>query len=87
MGYQPHEQRVIDEREELNGKIEKLNTFIGGDIFNGLDSQNQLLLTQQAVAMQNYLDILDQRIALFPPSGEHAPTAGGTPPGDPVGPH
>ena len=30
---QPHQQRVVDEKDELSDKLNKLNVFIGGTIY------------------------------------------------------
>lgn len=63
--HQPHEQRVIEERYELEAKLEKLNEFMKTDIFNGLPSQQRLLMSAQSSAMANYANILASRIDLF----------------------
>jgi hypothetical protein len=62
---QPHQQRVVDERAELDGKLAKLNTFIDGATFSALDADEQDRLKQQAATMTMYSDILTERIAAF----------------------
>lgn len=62
---QPHEQRVIDEREELADKLGKLSTFAAGETFAGLPEVDQVLLAGQRDVMSAYLKILDRRIARF----------------------
>ncbi len=63
---QEHQQRVIDEKAELDSKLEKLNTFINvSDTFNHLDSEDQELLEDQANCMAEYSAILRARIARF----------------------
>lgn len=62
---QPHQQRVVDERAELDGRLAKLNTFIDGATFSTLDADSQNLLKQQAATMAMYSDILTDRIAAF----------------------
>lgn len=63
--FEPYQVRVIDECEELGEKLAKLEPFIGSEPFNALDSENQMLLQKQQIAMINYRDILRERISLF----------------------
>lgn len=60
-----HQQRVRIERDQLNEKLEKLETFITTDNFKSLIQEERHLLERQQSAMQVYLDILDARIARF----------------------
>lgn len=62
---QPHEQRVVDERNELINKTAKLDDFRRGDIFAGLAYEDRKLLTAQRSAMQAYIEVLDLRISRF----------------------
>lgn len=62
---QPHQQRVVTERDELAEKLTKLNSFIGGQIFNGLPADERVRLAKQAGLMKDYLDILNERIEAF----------------------
>jgi hypothetical protein len=62
---QPHQQRVVDERQELNLKIDKLTAFLAGPIFTSLPSDEQLRLTRQHAVMTEYSGILTERIAHF----------------------
>lgn len=62
----PHQQRVIDERNELETKSTKLSVFIDSNpIFQALGAQEQGLLRIQSDLIRQYLSILNQRIALF----------------------
>lgn len=63
--YQPHQERVIAEQQELQQKLDKLNEFMKGEIYAKLDQQSRELLFQQSGAMQQYNSILLQRIQLF----------------------
>jgi len=64
--YAPHQQRVIDEADELNDKVVKLNDFIrNNDFFKTLEVEEQLRMTKQLAFMESYLDILNQRIHSF----------------------
>lgn len=64
---QPHQQRVVDERDDLADKLTKLNSFIGKDMFNSLPAEERIRLARQATVMKDYLDILNDRINAFPP--------------------
>jgi hypothetical protein len=61
----PHQQRVVKEKAELDGKLEALCAFIKGERFMSLDvAECQRLLTQSR-AMADYSVILGERIAAF----------------------
>lgn len=62
---QPHQQRVVDEKTDLDDKCAKLASFIGGPVFIGLPDPEQSRLRQQAHAMAAYSLILGDRIAAF----------------------
>lgn len=64
---QPHQQRVIDEKRELDVKRVKLATFLDGDTYRGLDPSEQARLRRQADAMMSYALILQERIDAFAP--------------------
>lgn len=64
-GMPPHQQRVVEEKVELDAKGAKLNVFFDTPIFAGLDAVEQHRLRAQLVAMQTYSDILGERIAAF----------------------
>lgn len=63
--FEPHQLRVIEERKELDLKIEKLQSFFNTVIFKGLDQLDKSLLIEQEIAMISYSDILKQRINRF----------------------
>ena len=62
---QPHQERVVKERAELDEKIGKLYPFSEGKLFQSLDKAEQDRLTRQYGVMKRYRDILDERIAVF----------------------
>lgn len=62
---QPHQQRVIDEKNELSDKIYKLSSFRTTDMFKSLSEKEQALLTVQLNTMIEYENILEERIQLF----------------------
>ncbi len=61
----PHQQRVVDEYNELFEKTTKLGVFFGSPIFAKLGVREQALLNRQWRAMQEYGLILSERIAAF----------------------
>ncbi len=67
---EPHQQRVVDERTELNDKIDKLNAFIQSgiktdSIYSNLPEEDQNLLIEQSDLMMKYSDVLLKRINRF----------------------
>lgn len=62
---QPHQQRVVAEKAELDDRLDKLGIFIGSDLFNKLPESEKELLYRQHVAMQGYSEILETRIHGF----------------------
>lgn len=68
MPLQPHEERVIAEKRELDEKIAKLDTFIYGKrntVFQSLEQIDQSLLEEQFNVMRLYSELLRDRIARF----------------------
>lgn len=64
---QPHQQRVIDEKAELDERLTKLYAFIANSpIFRTLPPAEQHRLSQQSAYMQGYLNVLNERITAFP---------------------
>lgn len=57
-----YQDRLKIEYEELNKKIEKLETFIKGDIYKTLEFGEQLDMKEQLSVMQNYSRILLRRL-------------------------
>lgn len=61
--YPPHIQRIVDEAEELNEKIKKLDAFIKDNpIFKEQSAIDQQLMKRQLTVMEEYLEILDMRL-------------------------
>jgi hypothetical protein len=66
MEMQPHQQRVVDEKTELNKKAKALSNFIGtSPVFEMLDPAEQERLKEQNDVMWQYSEILGARIAAF----------------------
>ncbi len=62
----PYQQRVVDEKNELDEKLSKLTDFIAvNHLFKSLSEQEQFLLVLQFEVMVEYSEILGSRIELF----------------------
>jgi len=69
MKMQPYQQRVVEEKDEINKKATDLSNFIGtSPIFDTLDPVEQERLKEQNDVMWQYFEILEARIAAFRPS-------------------
>ena len=66
---QEFQQRVVDEKTELDDKIAKLGSFIDGagntSVFGELPEDEQERMVRQRSCMQEYSGILGERIAAF----------------------
>lgn len=63
---QPHQQRVVDERTELDKKAHALSEFIGNSpVFETLNPEEQERLKEQNDVMWQYSEILERRIEAF----------------------
>ncbi|MBQ0917459.1 hypothetical protein KBW71_03320 [Hydrogenophaga aromaticivorans] len=60
-----HQMRVIAERMDLEGNIERLNTFTGSDTFRSLDLAEQHRLVRQLNLQRQLSSVLAERIAAF----------------------
>ena len=66
MTLKPHQQRVVDEKKDLDEKIVNLTAFIyGNKEFAGLSGEEQGMLQAQLEVMKAYSDILFDRIENF----------------------
>ena len=61
----PHQLRVLDERDDLQGKIERLDIFTGSEMFRTLPATEQFTMVNQLNFMRGYLQCLDKRILAF----------------------
>ena len=66
MELQPHQQRVVDEKRELDEKLTKLDAFGRTELFASLPADEQGRLNRQHSLMGQYSDVLAERIAAFP---------------------
>lgn len=63
---EPHQQRVIEEKSQLDERNAKLETFIGSStIFVSLTDGEQTLLTRQLKVAKELSKILGERIEMF----------------------
>jgi hypothetical protein len=67
---EPHQQRVVAEFHELQGRLEKLESFIGSAAFQAVHRSERIVLLRQASAMEDYADCLYARIELWTPIDE-----------------
>ena len=56
-------ERLIDEKTQLNEKIEKLEAFTLSDNFQKIEAVQMSLLNAQLFAMKTYSQILVERLA------------------------
>ena len=61
----PHQQRVVDEKAELDGRLVKLLSFFQSSTFATLDAAEQVRLRCQARFMDGYSAVLNERINAF----------------------
>ena len=62
---EPYQVRVIQEKKELDEKIERLNTFLDSDKKDKIDFEELNLLLSQRDVMEDCSIILERRIELF----------------------
>lgn len=62
---QPHQERVVTEKSELDEKIGKLDSFIHGTIYPTLAKAERMRLMRQFCHMKDYSTVLGERIAAF----------------------
>ena len=63
---QPHQQRVVDEKNELDQKAKALSEFIGNSpLFDDIDPEEQERMKVQNDIMWQYSEVLGQRINAF----------------------
>jgi hypothetical protein len=60
------QQRVVDEKTELSDKLDKLETFVDGKIYNSLPPAEQSRLSRQLLIMRLYEQVLSERVSAFP---------------------
>lgn len=63
--FAPHQQRVVDEKNDLDDKLSKLSAFFDNPIFGKLAVDEKQRLVRQEAAMDAYSKVLGERIAAF----------------------
>ena len=63
----PHQQRVVDEKRDLDEKLQKLTAFISSESFATIvqDADERGRLVRQDEIMKDYSAVLGERIAAF----------------------
>jgi hypothetical protein len=61
----PHQQRVIEERQELENRRQKLSAFFGTQMFESLNPAEKERMKRQHDMMEGYSTVLGERIAAF----------------------
>lgn len=61
----PHQKRVLEERNELAGRIERLRQFIRSPAVRNVSGVELALLGAQELAMVNLLGLLEARLGLW----------------------
>ena len=62
---EPHKERVLTEKAELDEKLEKLRAFFSNPLFEGLPDAEKERLQRQQKIMTDYSDVLGERITEF----------------------
>ena len=70
--FQPHHQRVVTEKAELDEKRDKLSAFACTPAFLSLETAEQERLGRQSSIMASYSEVLGERIAAFTAEVPHA---------------
>lgn len=67
MVYEPYQQRVIAERDEINRRMVILKDFTNplNPVYAAISVAEKRLINRQNYAMKEYLSLLDERISLF----------------------
>lgn len=61
----PYQQRVVEEKAELDEKIGRLRVYIASPAFSAVYAAEQDRMQEQLAAMSNYSFILGERIKAF----------------------
>ena len=61
----PHQERVVKEKEELDERLRKLKAFFKTPLYQTISHDETVRLRNQADVMQEYSDILTERINHF----------------------
>jgi hypothetical protein len=62
---EPYQERVVEEKAQLDDRLSRLRPFLESEIFKTLSSREQYLLQHQETLMNSLSLTLDARIALW----------------------
>ena len=62
---QPHQQRVVEEKRDLDEKTGRLAAFLETKTYDALVPEERGRLRSQLFYMRRYADVLGERIAAF----------------------
>jgi len=65
MSLQPHQERVVIERNRLGYDLAALRAFIAGEKFRSVDRAERQRLLRQETIMTEYVQVLNERIEAF----------------------
>ncbi len=65
MKFKPHEERVLEEFNQVNKRLMKLSAFLDSDDVFKLNTEDIKLLVRQELAMETYIQVLTDRIVRF----------------------
>lgn len=60
-----YQQRVVDEKDELDGKVAKLRLYLKTGNYFGLSRDEQGRMLRQYLLMREYSDVLGERIVAW----------------------
>lgn len=61
----PHQRRVVDEKAELDGRLNRLTAFIADPVFQTVGADEADRLLKQHALMSQLSEVLGQRINAF----------------------
>lgn len=65
MKFAPHEWRAMQERDDLAGKVGRLNVFLTSPQAAEIPEAERILMIEQMAHMRAYLDTLNRRCQLW----------------------
>jgi len=65
--YQPYQQRVVEEKDQLDTRLKNLRYFIASSAFISVAPAERKRMLKQATLMQKLSNVLQERIEAFTP--------------------
>lgn len=69
-----YQERVVEEKRQLDERLERLRAFTVGELFASLPVEEQGRLNRQQLIMEHYVNVLRERIAAFPSNESRSQT-------------